>query len=669
MKKSYLFSALLFSFAMNAQTGRVGINTENPKATLHVEASASDANVLDGIIPPKLLGDQLKLKNYTADQTGAIVYVTAVPTTLTGQVANISKKGYYFFDGTIWQSYQNDTLADVVKRGNHSPSYITFTGGDTGEAESDGALGMKLSTYSYFFGNMNPAHTGLYNASFGYNALANLTTGNYNTAVGSQAGSKTTTGNSNSYFGDEAGYNTTTGYKNAMFGMGAGYHNSTGSLNSIFGFKAGQFRTLGNYNVLIGNNTGSAASPTVTALGSNNVFIGTGAGFGDGNISNKLIIHSNNSLTATNTAEGIFSNPGQSQLANALITGDFVDRWFKLNGNLRLNPVNNTSDASYTKMLVAKPDGTVGIGDLLAAPAAGWLIGGNSNTTAATNFIGTSNNQDIVFKRNGVPAGWLNADDNNTAYGVNSMPRIVGRGRNNTALGGSTLSNVGEGSSNVAVGYWSLSNLTNGTGNTAVGVGTMNSVTTGQGNTSIGQASGSAITTGINNTFIGTSTGLGISTGSQNVQLGPGSLPIENGSNQLALGHLIFGKNLDAGALVANNIVPGMVGIATAYPTSTLDTQGSVAVAFKQGAGRVVLGEKDHTYLSTSTGTIQFPTASSCPGRIYVVIYGSGDGSTITTPIKVGGNTVATYQINSTVGNRGITLQSNGIDWYATNVF
>lgn len=668
MKNLFLSIAVTASALLSAQTGKVGINTQNPQSTLDVVGVPSDITKLDGIIAPRLTGSQLATKNYTNSQTGAIVYVSTPAPTLTGQVSEVVSPGYYYFDGNIWKSFEDDTLEDVVRRGNHSPKFITFTGGNTGEAERDGALGMKLSTYSYFFGNMNPDHTGLFNASFGYNALANLTTAYYNTAVGSQAGSKTTTGNSNSYFGDEAGYNNTTGYKNAIFGMGAAYHNSTGSFNSIFGFKAGQFRTLGNYNVLIGNNTGSAASPTVTALGNNNVFIGTGAGFGDGNISNKLIIHSNNSLTSTNSIEGVFSNPAQSQLANALVTGDFVDKWFKLNGNLRLNPTYNTSDATYTKSLVAKADGTVGLADIAVSPSA-WLIGGNGNTNPTTDFLGTTNNNDIVLKRNGVSAGWLNQDDNNTSFGVNSMPRSVGMGRNNTAIGVNTLTNVGEGNSNVAVGYWSLSNLTTGMGNTAVGVGTMNAVTTGEGNTSIGEASGGSITTGRNNTFVGSSTGLTISTGSQNVQLGPGSLPINNGSNQLVLGHLIFGKDLNAAALLTNGNVPGMVGIATPYPTSTLDTQGSVATRFSSVLIDTTLGEKDHTLLTNNATTITLPDPSTCNGRTYIIIYGSGGTSTISSNIIIGGSTVSNFQINSTAGNRGVNLQSSGSAWYVTNLF
>ena len=371
MKKSILLVATLIAVSANAQSGRVGINTENPKATLHIAASPDDATALDGVIPPKMAGDQLKAKNYTAEQEGAIVYVTSIPTNLDGQVINVSEPGYYFFDGTIWKSFEEDTLESVVTRGNYSPRYISFLG-STANPLRDGALGMNPVTYSMYFGNMNPNQTGIYNLGFGYGAFQSITTAIYGTSVGSMSGQNITTGNANSFFGDEVAVNMTTGHKNTISGMGAAYHTVGGRYNSIFGFKAGQFRTVGDYNVMLGNNAGSNRNTAVTPIGSNNVLIGSGAGFADGNLNNKLVIHSNNSLTTANSnspaTEGIYSDPGQSQLANALVTGDFQERWFKLNGNLKVNPTYNTSDATYTKTLVAKPDGTVGLADAPMIP-------------------------------------------------------------------------------------------------------------------------------------------------------------------------------------------------------------------------------------------------------------------------------------------------------------
>ncbi|MGB2684251.1 MAG: hypothetical protein WBC43_04470, partial [Olleya sp.] len=49
-----------------------------------------------------------------------------------------------------------------------------------------------------------------------------------------------------------------------------------------------------------------------------------------------------------------------------------------------------------------------------------WSTIGNAGTDDTVNFIGTTDNQDLVFKRNNIQAGLLNS--NNTSFGVNSLP-------------------------------------------------------------------------------------------------------------------------------------------------------------------------------------------------------------------------------------------------------
>ncbi|MDQ0067705.1 hypothetical protein [Chryseobacterium lathyri] len=93
-----LFPALLllgsFSFA------QVGVNTELPNATLDIAGNPADTSKYDGIIAPRITGDQLNLKNYTPLQTGALVYVTAAGV-LTGQTADVNSVGYYYFNGDL----------------------------------------------------------------------------------------------------------------------------------------------------------------------------------------------------------------------------------------------------------------------------------------------------------------------------------------------------------------------------------------------------------------------------------------------------------------------------------------------------------------------------------------------------------------------------------------
>lgn len=75
--KNYYLIVVLFIMGYNTNA-QVGINTANPKATLHVQKKA-DLTFADGIIPPRISGDSLRLKApaYGLAQNGAIVYVTS----------------------------------------------------------------------------------------------------------------------------------------------------------------------------------------------------------------------------------------------------------------------------------------------------------------------------------------------------------------------------------------------------------------------------------------------------------------------------------------------------------------------------------------------------------------------------------------------------------------
>ena len=103
MKKDFIIvGAALVSLAAQAQ---VGINTENPKTTLDVVNSAKNT-AAEGVMMPRLTGDELKDRDaaYSADQTSAMVYVTAPITSPSAKTRNVTAKGYYYFDGSIWQT-------------------------------------------------------------------------------------------------------------------------------------------------------------------------------------------------------------------------------------------------------------------------------------------------------------------------------------------------------------------------------------------------------------------------------------------------------------------------------------------------------------------------------------------------------------------------------------
>ncbi len=108
MKLQFFIKFLFLSVLTFAQ---VGVNTDNPQATLDVVGKV-DNSTLDGIIAPRFTGDVLGSKTYTTAQTGALVYVTEAATNLSGQVVNAASPGYYYFDGSVWQIFLNTNTGD-----------------------------------------------------------------------------------------------------------------------------------------------------------------------------------------------------------------------------------------------------------------------------------------------------------------------------------------------------------------------------------------------------------------------------------------------------------------------------------------------------------------------------------------------------------------------------
>nr|WP_314498480.1 hypothetical protein [uncultured Chryseobacterium sp.] len=84
---------------------QVGINTVSPNATLDVTARSTDGSRPEGILPPRLTGDQIKSADsqYVTAQNGTLIYATAPVTNSTPKTVNITAAGYYFFDGSVWK--------------------------------------------------------------------------------------------------------------------------------------------------------------------------------------------------------------------------------------------------------------------------------------------------------------------------------------------------------------------------------------------------------------------------------------------------------------------------------------------------------------------------------------------------------------------------------------
>ncbi|PXW13602.1 hypothetical protein C8D70_1085 [Chryseobacterium sp. CBTAP 102] len=144
MKKNLTRLVLLFSSITTYS--QIGVNTATPNATLDVRSSANDLSKTDGIIVPKLTGDQLKLKDslYGTDQIGTIIYATTAVLSPTVKTAAVTSQGFYYFDGNKWVKIQagiptgdptpdafiDDPTNAMVKLGASSSGNTRATGAD-----------------------------------------------------------------------------------------------------------------------------------------------------------------------------------------------------------------------------------------------------------------------------------------------------------------------------------------------------------------------------------------------------------------------------------------------------------------------------------------------------------------------------------------------------------
>ena len=131
-----------------------------------------------------------------------------------------------------------------------------------------------------------------------------------------------------------------------------------------------------------------------------------------------------------------------------------------------------------------------------------WSLIGNSGTTAGTNFLGTTDNVDVVFKRNSIESGRIGSS--NLFFGVNAMVSI-----------------------------------TSGTGNAVFGNSAANDLTVGNGNTAIGDLALPNITTPSSNTALGYNTGATLISGDDNILIGDNA----DASDATATGRIALGKN------------------------------------------------------------------------------------------------------------------------------
>jgi hypothetical protein len=227
-----------------------------------------------------------------------------------------------------------------------------------------------------------------------------------------------------------------------------------------------------------------------------------------------------------------------------------------------------------------------------------WNLQGNA--IDGTDFLGSTNDFDVVFKRNNVAAGRLNS--NNTFFGVNA-------GTVNTAIW------------NVGIGLQAMRDNTTGAQNVAVGTNTLLTNISGSYNTAFGfaalqnnKADGNL---GLGSYALHNNTGVPLSgSGSYNVALGDNSLFNNTlGSRNVAIGASALGGlngaqanasfNLAIGYGAMQNLSSGTGNTVLGYEAGVNKTSGSGNIYIGNQAGKAASGtaESDALYISNNSST------------------------------------------------------------------
>ncbi|SHE58235.1 hypothetical protein [Chryseobacterium takakiae] len=142
MKNLLAITLSIFSLIAFAQ---VGINNSMPKATLDITAKTTNGSKPEGLIVPRLSGDQIQAGDaqYSSDQKGLIIYATSATASPAGKTANITAEGYYFFDGSIWQKIINTASGDATAT---AKGIVQLAGDLSGTASSPAIAGNAVTS-------------------------------------------------------------------------------------------------------------------------------------------------------------------------------------------------------------------------------------------------------------------------------------------------------------------------------------------------------------------------------------------------------------------------------------------------------------------------------------------------------------------------------------------
>ena len=297
------------------------------------------------------------------------------------------------------------------------------------------------------------------------------------------------------------------------------------------------------------------------------------------------------------------------------------------------------------------------------AAANAWGLTGNTGTNPATNFIGTTDNQDVIFKRFNVQSGSLGTT--NTSFGLNAL-NPTSSGILNTAIGSNALQSNTSGNSNTAVGRNALLSNSTGDSNTSIGANTLGANTTGSANTANGNGALNRNTIGSENTAVGNAALIANIDGISNTSIGMESM-LRNisGNNNSAIGKFALANNISGSSnsafgrasLIENTT--GSFNTASGQSSLADNTTGSnnTATGYQALRSNTVGSENTALGYLSDVGSTNLTNATSIGARAEVtvsnaLVLGSINGvNSATSGVNVGIGTTAPADRLHVVGN------------------
>lgn len=106
MKKVFIIALVSVASSLFSQTGKVGINTPTPSATLDIQPNtanaATTATTAEGLLIPRV--SRLRAANMgLTPAVSTMIYINSVADgSAAGTTANVDAVGFYYFDGAVW---------------------------------------------------------------------------------------------------------------------------------------------------------------------------------------------------------------------------------------------------------------------------------------------------------------------------------------------------------------------------------------------------------------------------------------------------------------------------------------------------------------------------------------------------------------------------------------